>query len=83
MVVPSFLGKCLEMSLSATKSTANKKMWSLLSSATDVLPIRGKYKLWIYRNYIGDRKQGKKKYQELQSEFDCLGIPCIYDTVEF
>ena len=36
-----FLGKSLEMSLSATKTVANKKLCSLLSqllSATDVLP---------------------------------------------
>ena len=50
-----FLGKSLEVSLSATKSVANKKMCNLLSyllSTTDVLPIRGEYKLWLYRNYI-------------------------------
>ena len=29
-----------------------------------------------------DRKQGKREYQELQSEFDCQGIPCFYDTIE-
>ena len=43
------------MSLSAIKSIANKKMTSLLTdllTATDSLPIRGEYKLWIYRNYI-------------------------------
>ena len=37
-----FLGKSLKVSLSATKSAANKKMWNLLSqllSATDMLPI--------------------------------------------
>ena len=37
-----FLGKSLEVFLSATKSAANKKMCNLLSqllSATDVLPI--------------------------------------------
>jgi len=33
-------------------------------------------------NSARDRKQGNKEYQELQSEFDCLGIPCIYDTIE-
>ena len=50
-----FLGKSLEVSLSATKLAANKKMCSLLSqllSATDLLPIRGEYKLWLYHNYI-------------------------------
>jgi len=45
-----FLGKSLEVFLSATKSAANKKMCicSLLSqllSATDLFPIRGEYKL--------------------------------------
>ena len=29
-----------------------------------------------------DQKQGKREYQELQSEFDCHGIPCCYDTIE-
>ena len=41
--------------MSATKATANKKMIDLLSqllSATDLLPIRGEYKLWLYRNYV-------------------------------
>ena len=50
-----FLGKSLEVSLSATKTVANKKLCSLLSqllSATDVLPVQGEYKLWLYRNYI-------------------------------
>jgi len=49
-----FLGKLIDVSLSATKSLANK-MSSFLSgllTATDSLPIRGEYKLWIYRNYI-------------------------------
>ena len=42
-------------SLSATKTAANKKMTDTLSrllSAVDMLPIRGEYKLWFYRNYI-------------------------------
>ena len=50
-----FLGKLIDVSLSATKSMANKKMTNLLSgllTATDTLPIRGEYNLWIYRNYI-------------------------------
>ena len=50
-----FLGKLLEVSLSATKTAANKKMTDTLSrllSAVDMLPIRGEYKLWLYRNYI-------------------------------
>ena len=41
--------------LSATKSIANKTMTSPLTgllTATDSLPIRGEYTLWIYRNYI-------------------------------
>ena len=49
-----FLGKSLEVSSSATKATANKNMIDSLSqllSATDLLPIRGEYKLWLYRNY--------------------------------
>ena len=53
-MVPSF-GKFLEVSLSATKSAANMKMCSLLSQllfGTALLPIRGEYKLWLYRNYI-------------------------------
>jgi len=28
------------------------------------------------------QKQEKREYQELQSELDHLGIPCIYDTVK-
>jgi len=47
-----FLRKSLEVSLSATKSVAGKKLSDLLSqllSDTDVLPI---YKLWLYYNYI-------------------------------
>ena len=40
---------------SVAKAAANKKMTDSLSqllSATDLLPIRGEYKLWLYRNYI-------------------------------
>jgi len=33
-------------------------------------------------NYARDQNQGKKEYQELQSKFDHLGIPCINDTIE-
>jgi len=43
------------VSLSATKAAANKKLCGLLSdllSTTDVLPVWGEYKLWLYRNYI-------------------------------
>ena len=50
-----FLGKSLEVSLSATKKAASKKMCDVLSrllSTTNLLPIRGEYKLWLYRNYI-------------------------------
>jgi len=50
-----FLGKLVDVSLSATKAVANRKVLSFLTellSATDLLPIRGEYKLWIYRNYI-------------------------------
>jgi len=49
------LGKLLEVSISATKTAANKKMCCLLFhflSATDLLLIRGEYKLWLYCNYI-------------------------------
>ena len=49
------MGKSLEVSLSATKSVANKKMCNLLSyllSTIDVLPIQGEYKFWLYRNYV-------------------------------
>ena len=45
----------LEVSLSATKNAASKKMCDLLSqllSSTDSLPLRGEYKLWLYWNYI-------------------------------
>ncbi|XP_065884075.1 uncharacterized protein [Dysidea avara] len=50
-----FLGKLIDVSLSATKKAAGKRMISHLTdllSASDSLPIRGEYKLWIYRNYI-------------------------------
>ena len=50
-----FLGKSLEVSLSVTKRAASKKMCDVLSRllfTTDLLPIRGEYKLWLYRNYI-------------------------------
>ena len=50
-----FLGKSLEVSLSATKSVANRKMCNLLSyllSTIDGLPIRGEYKFWLYQNYV-------------------------------
>ena len=50
-----FLGKVIDISLSTTKKTASKRMLCRLSdllTATDSLPIRGEYKLWIYRNYI-------------------------------
>ena len=39
------------MSLCATKKAAGKCLTDLLT-ATDLLPIRGEYKLWIYRNYV-------------------------------
>ena len=29
-----------------------------------------------------DRKQSKEEYHQLSSEFDRLGVPCFYDTVE-
>ena len=29
-----------------------------------------------------DRKQSKEEYLQLSSEFDHLGVPCFYDTVE-
>ena len=50
-----FLGKVIDVSLSATKKTASKRMLCHLTdllTATDQLPIRGEYKMWIYRNYI-------------------------------
>ena len=50
-----FLGKLIDVSLSATKKAAAKHMISLftdLLTATDSLPIHGEYKLWIYWNYI-------------------------------
>jgi len=50
-----FLGKSLDVSLSATKAAAKKKMTDKLSNlltSVDTLPIRGEYKLWLYRNYI-------------------------------
>ena len=49
-----FLGKAIDISLSATKKTANKRMLCRLSdllTATDSLPICEEYKMWIYRNY--------------------------------
>jgi len=50
-----FLGKIIDVSLSATKRAASKRMVTRLTSllsATDSLCVRGEYKLWIYRNYI-------------------------------
>jgi len=50
-----FLGKLINVSLCATKKAANKRVIACLTellAATDVLSIRGEYKLWIYRNYI-------------------------------
>ena len=50
-----FLGKLINVSLSATKRAANKRMVDRLKeliSVTDSLNIRGEYKLWIYRNYV-------------------------------
>ena len=50
-----FLGKIIDVSLSATKKAASKSMVCRLTdllTATDSLPICGEYKLWIYRNYI-------------------------------
>ena len=29
-----------------------------------------------------DRKQSKVEYHQISSEFDRLGVPCYYDTVE-
>jgi len=50
-----FLGKSIDVSLSATKAAAKKKITDKLSyllSTVNTLPIRGEYKLWLYRNYI-------------------------------
>ena len=50
-----FLGKIIDVSISATKKVAGARMKARLTSllsATDSLQIRGEYKLWIYRNYI-------------------------------
>ena len=50
-----FLGKLIDVSLSATKKAAARRMIRLLTdllTASDSLPICGEYKLWIYRNYI-------------------------------
>ena len=49
------MGKLIDVSLSATKKAANKRIVTRLTellTATDALSIRGEYKLWIYRNYI-------------------------------
>ena len=50
-----FLGKLIDVSLSATKKAANNRIITRLTellTATDALSIRGEYKLWIYRNHI-------------------------------
>ena len=50
-----FLGKIIDVSISATKKVAGARVKARLTnllSATDSLQIRGEYKLWIYRNYI-------------------------------
>ena len=50
-----FLGKLIDVTLSATKKAASKNMVHRLTdllNATDSLQIRGEYKLWIYRNFI-------------------------------
>ena len=50
-----FLGKLINISLSATRGAAIKRMIDRLTellSATDALNIHREYKLWIYRNYI-------------------------------
>ena len=50
-----FLGKLINVSLSATKKAVNKRIIAHLTellAATDALSIRGEYKLWIYRSYI-------------------------------
>ena len=52
---PNFWEKLIDVSLSATKKAAGKRMINRLTdllTETDLLPIRGEYKLWIYRNYI-------------------------------
>ena len=46
-----FLGKLIDVSLSAIGRWMKTRLTSLLS-ATDSLQIHGEYKLWIYRNYI-------------------------------
>ena len=49
------LGKLIDVSLSATKKAANKRMNTRLSqllTVADALSICGEYKLWIYQNYI-------------------------------
>jgi len=50
-----FLGKSIDVSLSATKTAAKKKIIDKLTyvlSTVNTLPIRGEYKLWVYQNYI-------------------------------
>ena len=50
-----YLGKLFDVSLSATKKAASKRLINRLTdllTATNSLPIRGEYKLWIYRKYI-------------------------------
>jgi len=45
----------VDLSLSATKEVVNRNVFSFLTeslSSTDLLPIHGEYKLWIYRNYV-------------------------------
>ena len=46
-----FLGKIIDVSLRRLQASACCRLTDLLT-ATDSLPIRGEYKLWIYRNYI-------------------------------
>ena len=53
--ITKFLGKSLDVSLMATETAVKKKMTDKLChllSTVDTLPIRGEYKLWLYRNCI-------------------------------
>ena len=49
-----FLGKLIDIFLSATKKAASKRMINRMTdllTAAGAFPVRGEHKVWFYRNY--------------------------------
>ena len=85
-----YLGKLFDASLSATKKAASKHLINRLAyllTATDSLPIRGEYKLWIYRNYIIISRVNNKRGECLTPYSpvtdDCTEVKWLFSCVTY